>query len=177
MTTTNIFRYKLDATLLDIIIEFAQVHKHDDSSQFREEWDNFSVNNKIVIDREKRRLTGIGYTGDMDDKMYKSARYYFKNKVEKEETGTKKRRKYVTLDKCFLSDMDRHIYQVAFKQDMKPAHAYNNFISDEIYSSKLDTVVQELLDREWKECDANVKIKKTYKNRYFIQQGKRLKKD
>jgi len=172
--TTNIFRYKLDATLLNIIVEFARVHKYDDSSQFREEWNNFSFNNKNVIDREKRRLAGIGYTGDMDDKMYKSARYYFKNKVEKKET--KKRRKYVTMDKCFLSDMDRHIRQVAFKQEMKPSHSYNNFVSDEIYSSKLDTVVQELLDQEWKECDANIKIKKTYKNRYFIHQRKRLKK-
>ena len=111
----------------------------------------------------------MGYTGDINNKMYKSARYYFKNKsTEKKET--KQRRKYVTLNKGFLADMDRHILTVAFQQDMKPAHAYNNFVSDAMYSEKLDDVIQKLLDNDWKEPAAESKLKKTYKNRYFMQQ-------
>ena len=100
--------------------------------------------------------------------MYKSARYYFKNKKEKKEV--KKRRKYVTLDKTFLADMDRHILLVAFRQDLKPVHAYNNFVSDSIYSRKIDMVIQNLLDDNWDEPAAECKLKKTYKNRYYIQQ-------
>ena len=76
----------------------------------------------------------------------------------------------MTLDKRFLADMDRHIAAVAFQQDMKPAHAYNNFISDTTYSDKLDDVIQKLLDGNWKEPAAESKLKKTYKNRYFMQQ-------
>ena len=98
--------------------------------------------------------------------MYKSARYYFKNKsTEKKET--KQRRKYVTLNKGFLADMDRHISTVAFQQDMKPAHAYNNFVSDAMYSEKLDDVIQKLLDNDWKEPAAESKLKKTYKKSIF----------
>ena len=101
--------------------------------------------------------------------MYKSARYYYKNKsTEKKET--KQRRKYVTLNKGLLADMDRHILMVAFQQDMKPAHAYNNFVSDTTYSEKLDDAIQKLLDNDWEEPAAESKLKKTYKNRYFMQQ-------
>ena len=169
LTTSNIFRYKFDSPIVNLINIFAATHKYDDSSQFRDEWDEFIKDNKASIDREKQRLINLGYTGDINNKMYKSARYYFKNKsTEKKET--KQRRKYVTLNKGFLADMDRHISTVAFPQEMKPAHAYNNFISDATYSEKLDDALQKMLDNDWKEPAAESKLKKTYKNRYFIQQ-------
>ena len=169
LTTSNIFRYKFDSPIVNLINIFAATHKYDDSSQFREEWDEFIKDNKASIDREKQRLTNAGYTGDINSKMYKSARYYFKNKST-EKKKSKQRRKYVTLNKGFLADMDRHISTVAFPQEMKPAHAYNNFISDATYSEKLDDALQKMLDNDWKEPAAESKLKKTYKNRYFIQQ-------
>jgi hypothetical protein len=168
ITTSNIFRYKLDSPIVNLINEFSTTHKYDETDQFREEWNEFIKDNKASIDREKHRLTNLGYTGDINNKMYKSARYYFKNKPDKKKT--KQRRKYVTLNKGFLADMDRHISTVAFEQDMKPAHAYNNFVSDASYSEKLDDVMQKLLDEDWEEPAAESKLKKTYKNRYFIQQ-------
>lgn len=169
LTTSNIFRYKFDSPIVNLINTFATTHKYDDASQFRDEWDEFIEDNKASIDREKQRLTNAGYTGDINSKMYKSARYYFKNKST-EKTKSKQRRKYVTLNKGFLADMDRHISTVAFPQEMKPAHAYNNFISDATYSEKLDDALQKMLDNDWKEPAAESKLKKTYKNRYFIRQ-------
>ena len=169
LTTSNIFRYKFDSPIVNLINIFAATHKYDDSSQFREEWDEFIKDNKASIDREKQRLINLGYTGDINNKMYKSARYYFKNKST-EKKKSKQRRKYVTLNKGFLADMDRHISTVAFPQEMKPAHAYNNFISDATYSEKLDDALQKMLDNDWKEPAAESKLKKTYKNRYFMQQ-------
>jgi hypothetical protein len=169
LTTSIIFRYKFDLPIVNLINTFATTHKYDDASQFRDEWDEFIKDNKASIDREKQRLRNAGYTGDINSKMYKSARYYFKNKST-EKKKSKQRRKYVTLNKGFLADMDRHISTVAFRQEMKPAHAYNNFISDDTYSEKLDDVIQKMLDNDWKEPDAESKLKKTYKNRYFIQQ-------
>ena len=169
LTTSNIFRYKFDSPIVNLINTFTTTHKYDDASQFRDEWDEFIKDNKATIDREKQRLTNAGYKGDINSKMYKSARYYFKNKST-EKKKTKQRRKYVTLSKGLLADMDRHISTVAFRQEMKPAHAYNNFISDATYSEKLDDAIQKMLDNDWKEPDAENKLKKTYKNRYFIQQ-------
>ena len=169
LTTSNIFRYKFDSPIVNLINTFTTTHKYDDASQFRDEWDEFIKDNKASIDREKQRLTNAGYKGYINSKMYKSARYYFKNKST-EKKKTKQRRKYVTLSKGLLADMDRHISTVAFRQEMKPAHAYNNFISDATYSEKLDDAIQKMLDNDWKEPDAENKLKKTYKNRYFIQQ-------
>jgi len=166
---SNVFRYKFDSPIVNLIDNFAKIHKYDDTCQFREEWDEFVKDNKAEIDREKQRLTTLGYSGDIYNKMYKSARYYYKNKST-EKKKTKQRRKYVTLNKEFLADMDRHIINVAFKQDLKPAHAYNNFISDSTYSEKLDEVIQKLIDQDWEEPAAEKKLKKTYKNRYFMQQ-------
>ena len=164
----SIFRYKFDEAIINLINVFSSSHKDVDTIQFREDWNAFIKDNDSAINREKFRLIHLGYTGNIDAKMYKSARYYFKNKKEKKEA--KKRRKYVTLDKTFLADMDRHILLVAFRQDLKPVHAYNNFVSDSIYSRKIDMVIQNLLDDNWDEPAAECKLKKTYKNRYYIQQ-------
>ena len=74
--------------------------------------------------------------------------------------------------------MDKHINEIAFVQDLKPAHAYNNFISDDKYSSKMDEIIQDLMDEnDLEEAEVEKKICKTYKNRYFIQQKSKGKKD
>ncbi len=173
-TTGNVFRYKFDSTIVELIDNFTKIHKYDEADQFREEWNEFIKENKPQIDRENQRLSTLGYSGDIYSKMYKSARYYYKNKST-EKKKAKQRRKYVTLDKGFLADMDRHIVNVAFKEDLKPAHAYNNFVSDATYSEKYDNVIQTLLDEDWDEPAAEIKLKKTYKNRYFIQQKSSIK--
>ena len=68
--------------------------------------------------------------------------------------------------------MDEHIVKIAFSEKMKPSTAYNNFTSIQEYSNKIDTIVDDFQKIDWKEVDILNKIKKTYKNRYFIQQKK-----
>tara|TARA_Y100001935_G_C17280810_1_gene497363 strand:+ start:1032 stop:1580 length:549 start_codon:yes stop_codon:yes gene_type:complete len=174
---SQIFRYKFSEQIHCLIGEFSSIHKFDEPIQFREEWDLFVIENKEQLEREKNRLVSLGYDKNVDEKMYKSARYYFKNKPTAKKEP-KKRRKYVTIDKTFLGQMDKHINEIAFVQDLKPAHAYNNFISDDKYSSKMDEIVQDLMDEnDLEEAEVEKKICKTYKNRYFIQQKSKGKKD
>lgn len=174
---SQIFRYKFSEQIHCLIGEFSSTHKFDEPIQFREEWDLFVIENKEQLEREKNRLVSLGYDKNVDEKMYKSARYYFKNKPTAKKEP-KKRRKYVTIDKTFLGQMDKHINEVAFVQDLKPAHAYNNFISDDKYSSKMDEIVEDLMDEnDLEEAEVEKKICKTYKNRYFIQQKSKGKKD
>jgi len=60
---------------------------------------------------------------------------------------------------------------------LKPAHAYNNFVSDDKYSSKMDGIIEDLQDEhDLEEVEIEKKICKTYKNRYFIQQKSKGKK-
>jgi hypothetical protein len=165
-----IYRFKFTSTIGTAIEQFSNVHKFDDACEFREAWDVWTKENECIIEREKTYLNSLGWTGDLGDKMYKSARYYFKNKSTKKEV--KKRRQYITLDKKFLVDMDKHINELAFIGNMKPAHAYNNFTSRQDYSSKMDEQIEYFENAGWKEVDILNKIKKTYKNRYYMQQKK-----
>jgi len=173
--TSTVFRYKFVDEFTSVIENFASIHKYDDTSAFYEAWNEWIKENKDVIEREQTRLDRLGYKGDINAKMYKSARYYFKNKsTEKKETV--KRRAYINLDKQLLQNMEKHINKVAFIEGYKPAHAYNNFISDALYSSGVNNELERLkviyADTDLTEANIENKIKKTYKNRYFIQQKK-----
>jgi len=49
LTTSNIFRYKFDSPIVNLINTFTTTHKYDDASQFRDEWDEFIKDNKASI--------------------------------------------------------------------------------------------------------------------------------
>ena len=101
--------------------------------------------------------------------MYKSARYYFKNKSN-EKTDVKKRRQYVGLNPEFRDAIDSHISSVALRQELKPADGYINFMDngDNIELLRLEKLRLESYDFTKEEIQA--KFKKTYKNRYFTMQ-------
>ena len=105
----------------------------------------------------------------MQDKMFKTVRYYLKNKsVEKKEP--KQRRKYVSISKNVITSMDKHIDSKALVEKMKPAFAYNNYSSLDEMSEIIDNEINRLISEGMSEVEALNKIKKTYKNRYYLQQ-------
>ena len=61
-----------------------------------------------LIEREITYMRNMGYEGDVIEKMYKSARYYFKNKSN-EKTKPKKRRQYIGIDVMLKDKMDEFI--------------------------------------------------------------------
>ena len=72
------------------------------------------------------RLTDLGYEGDIIDKMFKSARYYFRKKsTEKNEPQA--RRTYIGTQKELLDAMDEHIINNIKKNDYKPSTAFHEF--------------------------------------------------
>jgi hypothetical protein len=170
-TALPIYRFKFSNELMGPLTEFSNKHRFDEPELFKVYWDRWESQpqNIELINKEKDRLVSQGYGGDIHEKMYKTVRYYLKNKsLEKKEP--KKRRKYITLDKDFLEKMDDHILEVAIVQDMKPAHAYNNFISLSDNMRLVEVQIKELTEKDMTELAATNKIKKTYKNRYFLQQ-------
>ena len=80
MTEAKIYRFKFTEDFSGLLEQFAIVHQYDKSKVFKEAYNEFIKNNKNIVIREKRYLIGNGYDGDINDKMYRSARYYFKNK-------------------------------------------------------------------------------------------------
>ena len=158
---SQIYRYKFSDDFLQEMLAFVEVHRLDVIPVFNEEWKKWVGNHQQLICLETRRLQNIGYEEDILLKMYKSARYYFKNKVIFEK-APKKRRNYIRIDKSVLSLMDTHIEQMKVG---KPAELYSKF--NEKYMSVLNTLKVQLHRRGLDKDEIALKLKKTYKNRYY----------
>ena len=162
-----IYRYKFMPNIVDLLTEFGKTHQYDPKKVYKDAWNDFIINNNEVLEREERRLNSLGYEGDCYDKMYKSARYYFRKKsLTKKEP--KQRRKYISCDRDMLDAMDEHINNGINNQgnNFKPSDGYDDFVT-----SNQNIVVEEItrmIESGFTEKTAIIKkIKKTYKNRYF----------
>jgi len=167
--TTLTYRYKLDPTVLENLRDFAGLHRHAEPAVFREEWDQWVTKNSEMIMVEQRRLSALGCTKDINSKLYKSARYYFKNKSVDEVDATK-RREYVGTSKEFREAIDEHITNIARNQVMKPAAAFVNFLENDMYKKIIKTTRCDIQGYGFTSEMIDKKIKKTYKNRYFAHQ-------
>jgi len=166
--TSVTYRYKLDPVVLDQLITFADTHRYDEPLIFKEEWDKWVKENTALITREKMRLTELGCTKDVVKKMYKSARYYFKNKTESKDTV--ERRAYVGTSRAFRDAIDEHITTIARIQRLKPADAFQEFIENKTFSRIINETKADIQGYGFTTEMIDKKIKKTYKNRYFAHQ-------
>ena len=166
MASQKIYRFKFRQECLDILVEFSRIHQYDAAKEFKEAFETFCDNNKELIQTETTYLNDAGYSGDVIKKMYISSRYYFKNKDYKPQE-TKQRRKYISQDKDFIYSIDEHVAN-SIRNKEKPEKAYGEFM--DIHQSLIDIEKNRL--KKFLDTDEAIKgkIKKTYKNRYFIQQ-------
>jgi hypothetical protein len=118
-----------------------------------------------LLDIEVRRLTNVGYSGDIIDKMYKSARYYFRKK-NPEKKEPKKRCEYISISRDLLILMDDHIKTSLKDSEYKPSDGFLDFCK--MNKDNLKEEISILLKQGIKDSEEiKNKIKKTYKNRYF----------
>jgi hypothetical protein len=167
MTDKTIFRYKFSEPFVADLYNFAKIHQYDDRVGYKEAWGVWVEDNKELVSRECERLTSLDYDGDILDKMFKSARYYFRKKsTEKKAPAT--RREYVCLQKSVLEKMDRHIESnLSENKNYKPATGFTAFCEEN--AVVLRECMEDLQKQNMTDCEeAQNKIKKTYKNRYFI---------
>ena len=88
--------------------KFAKIHQYDHRKDFKEAWEIWVEENDDIVQEEVDRLNNLGYDGDILDKMFKSARYYFRKKST-EKKVPQKRRSYVGIQSALLEAMDKHI--------------------------------------------------------------------
>ena len=120
------YRFKFSTRFLEILTRFSIIHQYDTPKDFKEAFESFKDDFKNEIQSEIEILNENGYKGDAIDKMYKSARYYFKNKDYTQKNKTeKKRRKYISQDRDFISTIDDHIDSII--DDTKPSQGYELF--------------------------------------------------
>jgi hypothetical protein len=164
----NIYRYKFTKVFMDKLYEFSKIHQYDEREDFKEAWIQWEKDNEDDIHLECERLTKLSYQGNIIDKMYKSARYYFRKKTT-EKKEAKQRRHYINLSSNILKQMDNHIQKIDLT--FQPKTAFIDFCNNH------QEILKETISQMYKEgiidtLQIQEKIKKTYKNRYFVLKSK-----
>ena len=161
--TKQIYRHKLSGEIYGIIIAFAKLHRFDDRKDYKEAWKLLVEARSVEFATEEKRLHQQGYKGDVLDKMYKSGRYYFKEKTSNSETKSPPKHSSITikLSNHILETMDSHLKST--NRPVKPSEGFDQFCRDN----------EEEINQEGKRLIAikeevlMSKLKKSYKNRYF----------
>ena len=169
--SSKIFRFKLSDDIMLLITQFAKMHQYDDRHSYKEAWENWAKVQQEYIEREISRLEQLGYKGDVMDKMFKAGRYYFREKTvsaKKETVAVKpvKKRDYIVMSQEIIQAMDKHLLSIMKQTDFKPAKGYVQFCEEQI--NLLRPEILRLTDQNITAEKLAEKIKKTYKNRYFI---------
>ena len=167
---STIFRFKFTEEFMEELHNFSKIHQYDHRKDFKDAWVKWTEENQDIIAKEVDRLVAMGYPNEDDivyDKMFKSARYYFRKKsaVKPE---PKQRRQYIGVDHELLENMDVHIRTNIYNDDYKPKTAFIMFCKE------YDTILRQTIE-QMSISDAKMiqeKIKKTYKNRYFMLTNK-----
>ena len=164
-TNSSIYRFKFTTDVMIYLTSFAKKHQFVDRKTYKESWETWLNDNSEMVEEECCRLYKLGYEGDVKDKMFKAARYYFRKKSSSK-LEPQKRKNYVTVDHEILNCMDEHIKRNIGNSGYSPASGYSDFCHSNI--NVLNDEVIRLLDCDLNKEEIITKIKKTYKNRYFI---------
>tara|TARA_B100001287_G_scaffold50199_1_gene39225 strand:+ start:921 stop:1499 length:579 start_codon:yes stop_codon:yes gene_type:complete len=172
-----VFRYKIDPDLVELLSRFSIEHQFDNRHDFKEAWTKWKEIHQEYFDKEEQRIKQLNYKGDVEVKLYKAARYYYRNKFSLEkkldkdqytDSETQKhKREYITLQNDFLIEIDNHIKKNIKDKHYTPANGYHDFCNNNIELIKKE--IEELL-RERNDLGVEfiiTKIKKAYKNRYY----------
>lgn len=162
----QIFRFKFTEEFMEELYKFSKIHQYDDRKDFKEAWTNWVDENEELIQEETDRLHNLGYDGDILDKMFKSARYYFRKKSPVK-VEPKKRRQYISVSHELLEAMDTHIRTNIELPDYQPKTGFVNFY--EANNSLILQTFRSFCQQDIKDIEfIQTKLKKTYKNRYFM---------
>lgn len=172
------FRFKFTKQLLNSIREFSKIHSNDNCDDFLEAFQSWTYENREMIQLEEERLKSMGFNKDINAKIYKSARYYFKNKKNKTKqndavkVNSNIKFGYISRNPKFFKMVENYISS----NPIKASVMYKNFMDDPTKSVQIEKEVNRLitfnLDRE----AALKKIQKTFNNAYY-KIKKKSKKD
>jgi hypothetical protein len=164
---SQVFRFKFNNELTENIDYFSKLHQHDDRKTYKEAWKKWSETPEMVaiIMSETERLNRLGYTENINDKMYRSSRYYYRKKNDQVKERATFVRSSHNVSKDFIILMKNYIENEKLSNGFSPKNAYNNFleVNKEFYESEIENLTTNGFSNE----DAILKIKKTFKNQHY----------
>lgn len=171
----RVLRFEFSSALIERLNDFVNVHEYDDRKTYKEAWMAWLAHDEIsaLLTTEVARLRDLGYKGDVLDKLFKSGRYYFRGKRPDEANADKanadKARKYVLLNRELLDAMDEHIERgLRLNDAYTPAVGFADFCNMRADDAVMKAEVVSLSERLSSGEAVHAKLKKTYKNRYFM---------
>ena len=182
----RVLRFEFAGMLIEQVTAFANVHQYDDRKTYKEAWTTWLAHDEIaaLLKTEVERLSALGYKGDVADKLFKSGRYYFRGKTNADdnkrnkcsaeartEAHTEERvkeRKYVLMNRQLLNDMDEQIDCGLRSAEYTPASGFADFCKTNAQSDIYCSEVARLSELMHTGDAVYDKLKKTYKNRYFM---------
>ena len=170
-SSCKVFRHNFSETIMQHLYEFSKMHQYDSRADYKEAWEAWTDENNTLICNEQKRLKENGFEGDIYDKMYKSARYYFRKKKDFGERKKElvERKKYVALDNEMLEKMDIHMERHG--AELKPSLCFESFCI--MCEEEIDAEERRLYDEHnMDKGEFLKKLKKTYKNRCFLALNK-----
>jgi hypothetical protein len=193
----RVLRFEFSSAIIELMKAFTEVHQYDDRKTYKEAWTAWLLTEDAaaLLKTEVERLTDLGYKGDVADKLFKSGRYYFRQKtcgpgnyvprtpppnlslhadpMCPKQVGVRDvpialvaPRKYVLLNRDLLNVMDTHIECGLRFAEYTPAGGFAEFCKLNVDSYRDEVArLSELMTTGEAVHD---KLKKTYKNRYFM---------
>ena len=172
-----LFRFPLSKEITESIHYFAKLHQYNDRKTFKEEWRKWIECEEIKeqIEQERTRLKEQTYDDDLIQKLFVSARYYYRTLKDADNKIQKPRKDYTSLSKDFLKTMDNWIiyYNSNTPELVSPNQQYIQYCRDNV--EHLRTEITRLKNNSENQLDVKeieFKFKKTFKNREFIIRNK-----
>ena len=80
------YRFDFTDDMQNELLNFAKIHRYDDRHTFKDAWTTWISGKDIAqfIALETEHLETSGFKGDALDKMFKSVRYYYRKKLNKQ---------------------------------------------------------------------------------------------
>jgi Fe2+ transport system protein B len=174
----NPHHFKYSDDFADKLATFAKAHLENKNKEFKVEWKKWTEQHADEIQTEIAKMKSYGYTGSVEDKMYFSARYYYRKKAIKEQDSVQEeedkppRKKYESIDKELLSQMNGHILSQIYSSEYS-----ETTLTDIVVSNITPSKAYANYCKTYSVLENDQKTKKTYKNLYWRITKSTLKKE
>jgi hypothetical protein len=170
-TGIKTYRHEFSKDFMAELSRFSKVHQYDDRQTYKSEWQKWTSQYDIAeaMEVERRSLLENGYTGDIDDKMFKAGRYYFRkktstivadqtittvppttdNNIATDPPSPAARRTYITMSKQCIRLMDQHIKRAAASVPavFKPSVCYEDFYQTQMATEAMTTEIGNIIEK------------------------------
>ena len=178
------FRFKFSEEINNKLSNFGRLYSYADDEDIIKYWRAWLNENKEMIINENTRLIGLGYKGNIYNKLYKSVKYYWikvhklnnmcnnniKNNKFNNNIDNNKNETYIIISSELLEKMNNHINELITKpNNISPKEGYNIFLKN--YEGLINKELNEM-NKKYNINDneiCNFKIKKCYKNKYYLK--------